>query len=61
MTIAKETEAIPSIVWRTPRECQLPGGSLCLLSFSVSIKPLANIVASYTCYDGHKEIEKTVH
>ena len=29
---------------------------MCLLSLVVSVKPLANVVANYTCYDRHKKI-----
>lgn len=41
---------------RIPRECQLPGDSLCLLTLALTVKPLANVKASYTCYDSQKEI-----
>lgn len=38
-----------------------PGGLLCLLSLVVSIKPLADEVASHTCYDRHQYCDDVVH
>lgn len=38
------------------RDCSSPGFFLCLLALALFIKPLANIVASYTCSDGQKKI-----
>lgn len=40
---------------RSPPELQLRGASLCLLALAVSVKPLADVVANYTCCDGHKD------
>ena len=54
MTIAKKLVRYS----RLSREKQIPGevatlreSFLCLLALAVSIKPLANIVANYTCSD----------
>lgn len=58
MVIAKKSVRISRQLTqkRIPRECQLPGDSLCLLTLALTIKPLANVKASYTCYDSQKEI-----
>ncbi len=29
---------------------------MCLLALALAVKPLANVEASYTCYDSQKEI-----
>lgn len=45
----------PTCKKRTPPEWPLRGGSLCLLALAVTIKPLADAMANYTCCDGHKD------
>lgn len=38
-----------------PPEVAASGGSLCLLTLTASVKPLANIMANYIRYDRHKD------
>jgi hypothetical protein len=64
MKSAKETgEDMLNAVTQKPaprREAALRGAILCLLALAVPIKPLADVVADYTCYDRHKETGKKV-
>lgn len=38
-----------------PRSGYSGGVLLCLLALAVTIKPLADVTANYTCYDSHKD------
>ncbi len=44
-----------------PREPLLSGGHFVLPAIAVSVKPLANIVANYTCCNRHEEFVQTAH
>lgn len=42
------------------RDSRSPGVILCLLALAVTVKPLANVEADYTCYDSHQEISEEI-
>lgn len=42
------------------RDSRSPGVLLCLLALAVTVKPLANVEADYTCCDSHKEISEEI-
>lgn len=44
-----------------PPGAATPGGFLCLLALAMSVKPLADIVANYTCYDRDQKCADSVH
>lgn len=47
---------------KTPEEEPFFGGPfLCLLALAVSVKPLADVVADYTCCDRQEKTDDVIH
>lgn len=52
---------MPDMQKSNPPGAATPGGSLCLLALAVTVKPLADAMANYTCCNGHKDAGYDFH